>query len=122
MSSGSREERRVCWAVWREGSETSSKCCGIVSAQVLVKYFLSEWIILTHACGLEDLGQTWVIVDAGVEDVDAGFEQLHAGTERGDAALKGRRCAGVHDCRMSFRMNLSFNEYRYCIRRIQHSQ
>ena len=28
FSSGSREERRVCWAVWRAGSETSSKCCG----------------------------------------------------------------------------------------------
>ena len=41
----------------------------------------------TYACSLEDFGQAWVVVDAGVEDIDAGFEQLHAGAERGDAAL-----------------------------------
>ena len=76
----------------------------------------------TYACGLEDFGQARVVVDAGVEDVDAGFEQLHAGAERGDAALEGRRCAGVHDCRGLVCMILFFNQYRYRIRRIQLSQ
>lgn len=73
---------------------------------------------MTYACGLEHFGQAWVVVDAGVEGVDAGFEQLHAGAERGDAALEGGRYAGVHDCRPFVCMNLFFNRYRYCIRRM----